>query len=317
MNNKISIIIPVYNVEKYIKKCIDSLKRQTYSNFEAIFVNDGSTDSSIDIVENNNDERFIIVSKENGGLSSARNYGLKYVSGDYLMFLDSDDYLPDFSLEILMSEMLKYDVDFVQGSIEYVFPNFEKKVILKEEIFYENIVKKYFDNDITIIPVWNKLYKIDLVKDIFFKEGYNFEDIIYTFQIFSHANSFFNTDKIVYYYVQREDSIMNEKDKTKKMKVLDSMDEIINLSKNNNYDSIIFEMCVFKKYISMVYLILNYNDLITNKTFISQLKKIKKFFKFNDVFDLVNKKDLVIYSLSCFSMRLLIKIYSLFKKKRI
>ena len=92
---KFSIIVPVYNVEKYLKRCLDSIQNQTYDNFEVIIVNDGSPDHSQEIIDEyvKHDDRFLSYQKENGGLSDARNYGVKYATGDYLLFVDSDDYV--------------------------------------------------------------------------------------------------------------------------------------------------------------------------------------------------------------------------------
>ena len=98
---KFSIIVPIYNIELYVDKCINSILNQTYSNFEIIAVNDGSTDNSIKVLESINDSRLSIFTKINGGLSSARNYGLKKATGDYIWFLDGDDYIENNSLEIL------------------------------------------------------------------------------------------------------------------------------------------------------------------------------------------------------------------------
>ena len=91
---KFSIIIPVYNVEAYISKCLDSIKNQSYDNYEVIIVNDGTKDNSVNVIDKYlSDNRFKLYNKENGGLSSARNYGIKYVTGDYILFIDSDDYI--------------------------------------------------------------------------------------------------------------------------------------------------------------------------------------------------------------------------------
>ena len=116
MHNKISLIVPVYNSEKTIRKCVESVLNQTYKNFEVIFVNDGGTDKTIEILNEYkvNDDRIIIVEKEyNSGVSSTRNFGLKYAKGDFIQFLDSDDYLEPNMFERMVEEQSKHNADLV------------------------------------------------------------------------------------------------------------------------------------------------------------------------------------------------------------
>ena len=110
-NNKVSIIIPVYNCSKFLKKLIDSLKNQTYKNFEVIFINDGSKDNSLSILKKVDDERFIIIDQKNQGVAVARNNGLKRAKGEYITFVDSDDYIGPKYLEYLVTNIEKYSVD--------------------------------------------------------------------------------------------------------------------------------------------------------------------------------------------------------------
>ena len=119
---KVSIIIPVYNVADYVSNCIDSVIKQSYSNLEIIIVNDGSTDNSADICRRkaNLDSRILYLEKENGGLSTARNYGLKFATGDFIYFLDSDDYLVINAIESLVSEQEKENADIVSSAFMMV-----------------------------------------------------------------------------------------------------------------------------------------------------------------------------------------------------
>ena len=110
---KVSIIIPVYNVEPYVARCIDSVVNQTYNNLQIIVVNDGSIDNSLQILNTYNDDRLQIITKENGGLSSARNEGLKYVVGDYILFIDSDDWIHLNMINVMIKEAIKTDADIV------------------------------------------------------------------------------------------------------------------------------------------------------------------------------------------------------------
>ena len=117
---KFSIVVPVYNVEKYVEKCLESINNQTYQNFEVIIVNDGSTDNSERIIKSfiKDKANFKLIKKENGGLSSARNFGLQYVTGGYLLFVDSDDYINNQLLEMLNNELTKNKVDIIKFGVD-------------------------------------------------------------------------------------------------------------------------------------------------------------------------------------------------------
>ena len=162
---KVSIIIPVYNVEPYVARCIDSVVNQTYNNLQIIVVNDGSIDNSLQILNTYNDDRLQIITKENGGLSSARNEGLKYVVGDYILFIDSDDWIHLNMINVMIKEAIKTDADIV--SI------YEKRVmsddVIEEDMQIAN-VSSYQGKDclsqllLNRIPnyAWGKLYRSEL-----------------------------------------------------------------------------------------------------------------------------------------------------------
>ena len=127
---KFSVIVPVYNVEKYISKCLKSVKAQTLTDFECLIIDDGTKDNSIEkaIEVIGDDERFKIYHKVNGGLSDARNYGIDKATGEYLFFLDSDDYIDDTLLEDTYNMAKKYDSDIVCFDMMYVYDNGEEKM---------------------------------------------------------------------------------------------------------------------------------------------------------------------------------------------
>lgn len=134
----ISVIVPAYNAEKYIKKCIKSILNQTYSNFEIIIVNDGSTDNTLNIINEFNDKRIRIINQKNGGVSNAKNTALDIIKGDYVTFVDSDDTIPKDALEILINLMTD-DVDFVSGNYN------EVKFVTKPHKIASNSFKNYED----------------------------------------------------------------------------------------------------------------------------------------------------------------------------
>ena len=209
---KISVIVPVYKVEKYIEKCIQSLLDQTYTNFEALIVNDGSPDQSISIAKKlvGNDPRFIFLEKENGGLSSARNMGLDYATGDYIFFLDSDDFidpncfkecsnfiLKSKSIDILLFGYIEVQEDSYK-KIGSFMPDL-KGYYQKEDIF--------FIEDTINYSVWNKLYKKDVFKNLRFVEGIIYEDKEISPELL-YQKSIAKLDKYLYFYTIRKNSIM-------------------------------------------------------------------------------------------------------------
>jgi len=174
--NKISIIIPVYNVESYVGDCINSIKSQTFTDFEAIIVDDGSMDSSIEICKNltNGDSRFIILHKENGGLMSAWKYGLIHASGDYIGFVDSDDWIDSTMYEILYDTVAKYDADIVvsgyvtEGETKHKRWTRDRLFIYEDNDVKNSFVKEYccsYFNSISnpSINRWDKLYRKEIL----------------------------------------------------------------------------------------------------------------------------------------------------------
>lgn len=213
---KISIIVPVYNVAQYLQRCIDSLIEQTYRNIEIILVNDGSTDSSLEICERNAriDSRIRIINKINGGLSDARNCGLKVATGDYVLFVDSDDYIEVDACEKLLSGM--YDnVDFVVGAYTEISDNCEickRHTNIQENIIYsaKDFVIHSIETNEWYAPAWLNLYRKDFLIDnqLYYKVGYLFEDHEMLPRLYLAANSVVYVDYPFYNYVIRPASIM-------------------------------------------------------------------------------------------------------------
>ena len=188
MNNpKISIIVPVYNVEKYLKKCIDSILSQTYKNIEVICINDGSTDSCIDILKEyeKRDERIIVISKENGGLSAARNDGMKKSTGEYVFFVDSDDWIESDMCEVMLGKLIENDADACMccytkefGTHSKVERIFEDDCVLEGEEFKKNFYRRLFglyekelcspEKADLIVSAWMQLFKRRLVEGVEF-----------------------------------------------------------------------------------------------------------------------------------------------------
>ena len=204
---KVSVIVPVYNVERYLDKCLDSLAHQTLKDIEIIIVNDGSPDHSEDIIKKYTKkyQNFKYYKKENGGLSSARNYGIKYATGDYIAFLDSDDYVKYDMYEKMYLKAVSNNYDLVVCDINYLYPNKTIRVSsgIKEDT--QNIKKAY----LTIHPAaWNKLFKKELFNNnIYFKEGIWFEDVEFIYRMLPFIKSIGVILEDFNQYVQREGSI--------------------------------------------------------------------------------------------------------------
>ncbi len=215
-NPKVSVIVPVYNVEKYIDKCLNSLVNQTYKNIEIIVVNDGTQDNSQKIIDNyskkySNVKSFI---KKNGGLSSARNYGLKHAKGDYIAFVDSDDWVNPKYIEKLFLKAISNNFDIVVCDLEYIYKNKNRVVSsnIQDDIFEKNDLMKSMGY---IYPaVWNKLYSKRLFKkNIRFKLNVWFEDVEFIYKLYPSINSIGVVKEPLYYYLQRPNAITNTFDK--------------------------------------------------------------------------------------------------------
>ena len=232
---KVSVIVPIYNVEKYLEKCINSLLSQTLEDIQIILVNDGSKDNSGNIAkecEKNNKNRIIYVEKENGGLSDARNYGLKYATGDFIAFLDSDDYIEKNAYEEMYNKAIEENADYVECDFIWEFPN---KIRVDKQYPYKN--KKEMLSFVRVVA-WNKLIKRQLITDnnLEFPKGLRYEDVEFTYKLIPFINKFAYVDKPFIHYVQREGSIANVQNE-RTAEIFTVLDNVIEFYKENNiYD---------------------------------------------------------------------------------
>lgn len=209
MNYKVSIIVPVYNVEKYIHKCIDSILAQTYRNLEIILVDDGSPDNCGKICDEyaSNDNRIIVIHQKNGGLSAARNAGLNKSTGNFIVFVDSDDYLESSAIEDCIHYIKTNNYDILIFNWYDIYLDDQLKTIKKfPRKINENYSKSYKSLYYAIlwdkIPnlVWNKIYKKELWENIYFPKNCNFEDLAVMPYIFAKAHNIGYLDKHLYNY---------------------------------------------------------------------------------------------------------------------
>lgn len=210
---KVSIIVPVYNVKIYLENCINSLKNQSYQNIEVILVNDGSTDGSGELVAEliQKDSRFRLVDQENQGLSEARNTGIAYISGDFVFFLDSDDYLDFRCVEKLVAVAKENKGEIVQANFYYNYPSYllyNSSLITSQVITNkEDLIKELINQDSIKNFAWGKLIRKELLKDISFPKGKYFEDTFWKYKVIDKCSRYIVLGECLLFYTQREQSI--------------------------------------------------------------------------------------------------------------
>lgn len=225
----ISIIVPIYNVEKELSRCLYSLINQTYGNIEIILVNDGSTDGSLNICYEyqKSDKRITLINKENGGLSDARNYGIDAAKGEYILFVDSDDYLEHDACEKLLQGMQNDDIDFVVGALREVksaYVSYQKHSNLESGKIYDSseFIIKSIKNNEWYAPAVLNLYRKSFLSEnnLRYKVGMYYEDMEMLPRLFLKAHKVSYIDYSFYNYIIREGSITSTTSAKKKTDVL-------------------------------------------------------------------------------------------------
>lgn len=234
--SKVSIIVPVYNVENYIKKCIDSIVNQTMEDIEIILVDDGSKDTSGNICDEYalKDGRISVIHKENGGLSDARNTGIKKATSDYVLFVDGDDYIKENMVECLYKLLVDYQVDMSVCGVYNVYSSGEKAQcdVLEEfqcdniEAFGHIMVGKKIPGTIC-----NKLIKREIARELLFPVGRLYEDAFYTTQLMQRVKCVSVTTEPMYYYFHRAGSITTTAFKKKDMDIVIAYEENLKVIK--------------------------------------------------------------------------------------
>lgn len=222
----ISVIVPIYNVEPYLRRCVDSLLQQSYADFELILVDDGSPDNCSAICDEYAaaDKRVKVIHKTNGGLSDARNAGLQVAQGEYIAFVDSDDWVTPNYLEQMLNTLIQTGavicecaalrtegsdvLPAVENSVSEVFDT----VGALEQLIYDGAFHQH---------VWNKLYRRNVIADILFPKEKTNEDEFWTYQVFGNAKKVVKIPDVLYFYFQRPESIMGE---TYSLKRLDAIE---------------------------------------------------------------------------------------------
>ncbi|AWI06382.1 glycosyltransferase family 2 protein [Clostridium drakei] len=286
----ISIIVPVYNVENYLERCLNSIINQTYKNIEIILVDDESKDSSYLICKKYEklDPRIILVKQKNQGVSSARNYGLSIAKGEFIGFVDSDDYIAPTMYEILLDTMLMKNADIVDSRskvfyfdevLELYESNSVKDDTLIRQIISDDcreLYSKFFDVDIIRWSVYSKLFRRDVINDERFK-GCNGEDTRFMLNIFKHCKVFVSIDNVLYFYFKGNTSSSTSSFTERTLDVLEFyMDFAKYLKIHKEFDK--SDKCMAKYYILMLnyYARLKYSKIKNKRRYmISYKEKIR------------------------------------------
>ena len=306
----ISVIIPVYNVEEYLHYAIESLEKQTYKNFEVILVNDGSTDNSGELCDEYSEKysNVRVFHKENGGLSDARNFGVQKAKGEFITFLDPDDYLEVYSLELLASIQEMQDCDIVSTRVKAtelynVYSNrslteedIKNVIVMNRDIFLEEA----FYDKVATVSACGKLYRKSIL-EIPFPKGRIYEDLYIISEHVGKANKIVHTPLQIYNYYKRQGSIVNSKFTSKQYDFFDAINHnrgIIKGKYNNkqNLENAVNakEVAGGLKICSTAYLT-NLNDV--NKIN-SILKKNKMSFLLNKRINIKFKRKYILFTLS-------------------
>ena len=240
---KLSVIVPIYGVEQYLRKCVDSLLNQDLDNYEIILVDDGGTDGCPQICDEYSqlkieDRRLKIsvVHRENGGLSAARNSGIEVARGEYIMFVDSDDYIEPNVLKGLIAQVKRDNLDVLRFRLQYVNPQYEVYNPYKSDPFKGNDYSEEPTDGVSFLNsrmstacyAWQFVTRRSLIiGDCLFTEGIYFEDTDWTPRMLVRAQRVASTDTVVYNYLQREGSITNAVNRSKQKKVLDDKIRLI------------------------------------------------------------------------------------------
>lgn len=244
-NTLVSIIVPVYNVEKYLERCLDSLISQTLKEIEVICINDGSTDSSGQILSRyaQKDNRIRVINQENAGLSAARNTGLNVAKGEFIGFVDSDDWIDKDFYEKLYNAAITNDCDIaVAGILKHYKQRTAFEFKISQEKIARNLAEKFKISDVPDSAyVWNKIYKAERIKslNLKFPVGKYYEDQYFTPQVFLNSGNLIVIPDVVYHYWRHSESIVKCTKKNQRLKQdsKDAFEFMENFIKQYNIDT--------------------------------------------------------------------------------
>lgn len=321
---KLSIIVPVYGVEKYIDKCLNSLVKQSLKEIEVIVVNDGTKDNSQKIVDKyakKYPDKIKSYIKENGGQGSARNYGLKKATGEYIGYVDSDDFVEKDMYKKLYNKAKENNYDIVVCGNYNVSEDYQNKNI---DAFINNYNADLENIFFGKMAVWNKIYKRDiLIKNkLEFKEKVWYEDLAFTLKAIMNSNTFAFIDEPLYDYLIREGSTMNNSNVQRNLEILDAFNDIlayIQHNKKEEYFSKIEFLAIDHIYISAIVRVLKAeaDDKVKRETINKLIDYMNKNFpnyKNNKYINTLSRNRKIIYKLINLKMYNLVNLIFKIKK---
>jgi len=328
MKPKISIIVPVYNIELYLERCVESILSQTFVDFELILVNDGSTDQSGKVCDyySEKDQRVKVLHKNNGGLSFARNEGLKIACGDFIGFVDGDDYIEKDMYKKLyeLSEKTNSDIAICKFGREI---NGQLINELQQEFSKEmdNIeaMRQLFKGELYRFSVCNKLFRKSCFENILFPEGRIHEDLSTSYKLFANSTKSVYTNYVGYIYVKRENSILNSRFNEKRLDAFLGWDEILSFM-GQKYPKLTKEVisCFAYGCVDNVHYIVNQVESKDSRIqYLSIIKRLhRKFYSkilLNNTLSLKDKFILSLLNCNCKMLIFLIKSKKKLVKKRV
>ena len=293
---KVSIVVPVYNVALYLVECIESIINQTYKNIEVILVNDGSTDNSKEICENyaKKDDRIIFITKQNNGAASARNYGLNIVTGKYIGFVDSDDILELNYIERLVTTLKNNNVDIAVCSYYNLYKNTIKEQVYEYQLvsFSDEEYLERFLKDWTCGLIWNKLFKADVIKNNRFEEGHKIDDEFFTYRCVMNSKKVVLFNEPLYYYRWRLSSVMQEYSDSQEQFIKDRLSYL-----TQRYDNVIEQYPSLKiKYLeNLMDNLISLKKLCNTNTLKKIYKDVIKKYIFHIIFSKIAFKSKAIF----------------------
>ncbi|MGV3354313.1 glycosyltransferase family 2 protein [Streptococcus orisratti] len=291
MNAVVSIIIPIYNVQQYLSRCLESVINQSYKNIEIILVNDGSTDSSLEICEKFSqiDQRIKLYSKSNGGLSDARNFGIEKSTGNYITFVDSDDFISEDYVEYLYYLLKKFNTAMSLCSI-YTHYTSSGKIVdngngEETKLSSKECIEKMCYHNLVDTCAYAKLYRRDLFEDISFPKGKLFEDIGTIYKFFDKSTEIACGFQAKYYYEIRPNSIVTSTFNEKKFDLLEMTDQMKRFVDKNypTLNTATLRRSVYARFSTL-------NQMLDVKGYELQRQEMIQYIKLNKLSLLKNKK---------------------------
>lgn len=313
---KISVIVPIYNIEQYLEKCLYSILDQTFESYEVILVEDGSTDNSKEIAERFvelHSDKFKLVCQENRGLSGARNTGMLYATGEYVCFIDSDDTVAPTYLEVLYQQAKYTGAELVVCAFHSVDENGNSIKTYREDLVSGQVYNLHDEKKVFLIQnaAWNKLYKREVIVDnnLQFTEGAWYEDLRFTKKYLLLAQRIVYCDQVLYNYLQRAGSIMSNMGSKRNAEILDALEEVAFFYKENGvyeeFKSEIELIAIEHVYISALVRLIRAGEKKQIQVIRKEFEKKYPNYKKNKYLKKLERNRLIIYwllNLKCYQM---------------